>query len=172
MLVFRKFRALAAGILAVAALSFAAAPDALAAGMKDGDKFGDWVANCPSAAGQPCNLMQIEQITGKDGKQVSVLKAAVFRLSPKTNDMVFFTYLPLGYTIAPGVDISIDGGKGIPMFAQRCSPRGCEIALKLEGTFLAQMKKGKQAKVEFVLGDKRAAVPLSLKGLSEGLSKM
>lgn len=171
--VIRKFRALAAGVVVAAAAVCAVPADASAASMKDGDKFGDWVANCaPAQGGQEpaCRLMQIEQITGKDGKPVAVLKGAVFRLSPK--ESVLFVYLPLGYTIAPGVKISVDGGQGFQMFAQRCVPQGCEIALKLDGAFLAQMKKGKQAKAEFRLGDKAAAVTLSLKGFSEGLGKM
>jgi invasion protein IalB len=171
--VFRKFRALAAGVLVTAAAAALAPADAFAASMKDGDKFGDWTANCnqpPNAKEQICRLIQIEQITDKEGKPVTVLKSAVFRLGPK--ELVLFAYLPLGFAIAPGVTITIDGAKGFPMYPQRCLPQGCEIALKLDGPFLAQMKKGKQAKVEFQLGDKHAAVPLSLKGFGEGLGKM
>jgi invasion protein IalB len=170
--VIRKFRALVVGVVIAAASSAVAPSGALAASAKDGDKFGDWTVACSSAsnaAAQVCRLMQVEPITGKDGKPVSVLKAAVFHMSAK--ELVLFGYLPLGYTIAPGVKVSVDGGKAFQMYAQRCIPQGCEVALKLDGTFLAQMKKGRQAKIEFHIGDRTGTIAVSLKGLNEALSK-
>ncbi len=166
----RKFRTLVLGA-AVAALPALAATPALA---KDGDKFGDWTVGCPkppagSTAQSTCRLMQIEQATAPDGKKVSVLKAAFFHLNDK--EFVLFGYLPLGYSIPPGVRVSVDGGKEFPLFAQRCVPQGCEVATKVDPDLLAAMKKGNAAKIEFHLGEKTAAVAVSLKGLSEGLSK-
>ena len=170
--VFRKFRTLVAGGVIAAALTAAVPSGALAASAKDGDKFGDWIAACsgaPNVAAPVCHLMQIVPIPSKDGKPASVLKAAVFHMSAK--EYLLFGYLPLGYTIAPGVTVSVDGGKAFQMYAQRCVLQGCEVALKFKGAFLAQMKKGKEAKIEFHIGDKIGTISVSLKGLNEALSK-
>lgn len=174
MSVFRKFGSLAARF-ALAAVLFApvfAATPALAA--KDGDKFGDWTVNCPKVPNAPagsetCRLMQLEQVKGKDGKDVAVLKAAIFRLNDK--EFVLFGYLPLGYAIPPGVKVSVDGGKVFDLFPQRCVPQGCEAANKIEPELLAAMRKGNTAKIEFRILDKVGTISVSLKGLSEGLSK-
>lgn len=168
----RKFRYLTLGALAVLAAPVLAAAPALA---KDGDKFGDWTVSCPPppqgapASVNTCRLMQIEQAKSPDGKQVTVLKASFFHLGEK--DLVLFGYLPLGYAIPPGVRVSVDNGKDYPMFPQRCIPQGCEVATKVEPELLAALKKGNAAKIEFQLGDRSASVPVSLKGLTEGLSK-
>ncbi|MBN2752273.1 MAG: invasion associated locus B family protein [Rhodospirillaceae bacterium] len=167
--VYRKFHALALGA-AVAAVAMVAAVSAAQA--KDGDKFGAWTVQCPKAeapASNSCRLMQIDALKDKAGKPIAVLRAAVFHMGPK--EFVLFGYLPLGYAIAPGVTISVDGAAPHPMFAQRCVPQGCELATKLEGPLLEQMKKGKEAKIEFHIGNKTAAVPVSLKGMSQGLSQ-
>ncbi len=167
----RQFRYLTLGAaLALAAPVLAAAP-ALA---KDGDKFGDWTVSCPpppqgAKPQNTCRLMQIEQAKAPDGKDVTVLKASFFHLGDK--DLVLFGYLPLGYAIPPGVKVSVDGGKEFPLFPQRCIPQGCEVATKVEPELLAALKKGSNAKIEFQLGDRNASVAVSLKGLTEGLSK-
>lgn len=167
----RKFRILTLGAaIALAAPVVAAAP-ALA---KDGDKFGDWTVSCPpppqgAKPQNTCRLMQIEAAKSPDGKPVTVLKASFFHLGEK--DLVMFGYLPLGYAIPPGVKVAVDGGKDYPLFPQRCIPQGCEVATKIEPELLAALKKGNTAKIEFQLGDRTATVTVSLKGLSEGLSK-
>lgn len=173
--VIRKFGSLAAGSALAAAVlvPLLAATPALAA--KDGDKFGDWTVSCPKAppnapaAASTCRLMQIEKVKGQDGKDVSVLKAAIFHLNDK--EFVLFGYLPLGYAIPPGVKLSIDGGKEYELFPQRCIPQGCEVANKVDPEILAALKKGSNAKIEFRIADKVGTIAVSLKGLSEGLTK-
>jgi len=172
--VIRKFGSLAAGSALAAAVlvPLLAATPALAA--KDGEKFGDWTVSCPKApanapAASTCRLMQIEKVKGQDGKDVTVLKAAVFHLSDK--EFVLFGYLPLGYAIPPGVKIAVDGGKEYELFPQRCIPQGCEVANKVDGELLAALKKGSNAKIEFRIADKVGTIAVSLKGLSEGLTK-
>ena len=175
MSVIRKFGSLAVAPALAAAVfvPLLAASPALAA--KDGDTFGDWTVSCPKApANAPanastCRLMQIEKVKGSDGKEVSVLKAAIFHLNDK--EFVLFGYLPLGYAIPPGVKVSVDGGKEYELFPQRCIPQGCEAANKLDAEMLGAMKKGSNAKIEFRIADKVGTIAVSLKGLSEGLSK-
>lgn len=169
----RKIRILTLGAAVALAAPVVAAAPALA---KDGDKFGDWTVGCPQppqGAAKPttntCRLMQIEQVKAPDGKQVTVLKASFFHLGEK--DLVMFGYLPLGYAIPAGVRVSVDGGKEYTLVPQRCIPQGCEVATKVEPELLAALKKGNNAKIEFQLGDRNATVAVSLKGLSEGLTK-
>lgn len=175
MLVIRKFGSIAAGTALAAAVLVPLLGASPAYAAKDGDKFGDWTVSCPKApAGAPaaastCRLMQIEKVKGNDGKEVTVLKAAIFHLNDK--EFVMFGYLPLGYAIPPGVKVAIDGGKEYELFPQRCIPQGCEVANKVDAEMLAALKKGSGAKIEFRIADKVGTVAVSLKGLSEGLSK-
>ncbi|WP_337997511.1 invasion associated locus B family protein [Oleispirillum naphthae] len=167
--VYRKFRALAAAAVLVSAAGAALAAPAAA---KDGDAFGAWSVHCPKEPGataKDCRLMQIDDIKDKDGKPVKALRASIFHLGEK--DFVLGALLPLGYSIPPGVRISVDDGQEHELFAQRCVPQGCEVAAKIEPALMAQLKKGKEAKIKFHLGSRTGIIPVSLKGLSEGLSK-
>jgi len=169
MTVYRKFRALVAAAALVPAVGGLMASPAMA---KDGDTFGDWTVKCmtpPGATAQECRLMQISTVKEKDGKEIKALRAQVFHLG-KT-DLVLVSFLPLGYAIPPGVQIAVDEGKQFPMFPQRCMPQGCEIATKIEPELLSQLKKGKEAKIHFHLGGRAGTSTVSLKGLSQALSK-
>lgn len=165
--VYRKFRALAAAAVLVSAAAFAAP-----AAAKDGDTFGDWSVHCPKEPGataKDCRLMQIDDIKDKDGQPVKVLRASILHLGEK--DFVLAGLLPLGYSIPPKVFISVDDGQPHELFVQRCVPQGCEVAAKIEPALLDQLKKGKAAKIKFHIGNRGAIIPVSLKGLSQGLSK-
>jgi len=173
--VIRKFGTLAVGSALAAAVFVPLLTATPAFAAKDGDTFGDWTVSCPKApANAPanastCRLMQIDKVKGSDGKEVSVLKAAIFHLNDK--EYVLFGYLPLGYAIPPGVKVSVDGGKEYELFPQRCIPQGCETANKITPEMLAALKKGVNAKIDFRIADKVGTISVSLKGLSEGLSK-
>jgi len=173
--VIRKFGTLAVGSALAAAVFVPLLTATPAFAAKDGDTFGDWTVSCPKApANAPanvstCRLMQIEKVKGSDGKEVSVLKAAIFHLNDK--EYVLFGYLPLGYAIPPGVKVSVDGGKEYELFPQRCIPQGCEAANKITPEMLTALKKGVNAKIDFRIVDKVGTISVSLKGLSEGLSK-
>ena len=173
--VIRKFGTLAVGSALAAAVFVPLLTATPAFAAKDGDTFGDWTVSCPKApANAPanastCRLMQIDKVKGSDGKEVSVLKAAIFHLNDK--EYVLFGYLPLGYAIPPGVKVSVDGGKEYELFPQRCIPQGCETANKITPEMLTALKKGVNAKIDFRIVDKIGTISVSLKGLSEGLSK-
>jgi invasion protein IalB len=144
-----------------------------AAAQKVGEKFGDWTFQCAAVEANKtqCALMQELMLKVKDQPRRRLLRAS---LTPIANGFLLETLLPLGIDIPQGTTVKVDKGKPTRMTLQRCVTGGCLGTMKLTGSMLTAFKKGLKLEVIFFAsspgGIKPVKVPVSLKGVSEGLA--
>jgi len=157
-------------VLAVVVFAGSVAPnDAQAAGMKHGDVYGKWMADCPNTPdgkSLPCRLVQVEQRMNKNGQTIKILRATILPVPKRDN--ILLVSLPLGYTISSGVKLTVDGNKkGHTMYPQRCFPQGCELLIPMNKDLTAELQKGNTARISFVVGNRGAHLDLPLAGLTK-----
>jgi invasion protein IalB len=160
-----------AAILGVAAalLSFpAAAQDAKP---KVGERIGDWVFQCQalSAAENICGLVQTI-IDNKTKRQVVGI-AVRFAGKDKDRRLGMFVTVPLGVFLGSGIGGKIDDGKQFLFNLQSCTQRVCQGTLEIKKEMLAALKKSNRLIIGFkaTATSQTIAVPVSLKGFSDGL---
>ncbi|MBF0166819.1 MAG: invasion associated locus B family protein [Alphaproteobacteria bacterium] len=142
-----------------------------AAAQKIGEKIGDWTFNCTAVEANKteCALIQDLNLNVNDQPRGRLLRAS-FTLS-KTG-FLLEALLPLGIDIPQGVTVKVDQGEVNKMTLHRCIAAGCLASLNITPGVLAALKKGQKMQVKFVVGAKSLEVPVSVKGLNEGLGKL
>ncbi len=169
MAIIPKFRGFWLGVCAMVLLPLFMSP-AVAAGLKNGDTFGDWIADCPVAPnGQaiPCRLVQVQDAKTSNGQTVKLIKAAIMPLP--NGQKILMGHLPLGYFVPAGVAFTVDDKKVAGLILQRCVSQGCEAATEFTPELAAAMRKGKEGKIEFRLGKQIGYLTISLNGISKAL---
>ena len=159
-------------LASVAVLSLGASD---AAAQKVGEKFGSWTFQCTAVEANKtrCALMQELMLKVGDQPRRRLLRAS---LTPIANGFLLETLLPLGIEIPQGTTVKVDQGKLTRMTLQRCVKTGCVATMNVTGSMLTAFKKGQNLEVTFFArspeGLKPVKVPVSLKGVSEGLSQL
>jgi invasion protein IalB len=157
-----------------AVLLMAAVPAAAVAGeaKPNGDlPFGDWVLHCTKLGSgeQACALHQ--KILAKDTK----LPVAAFALArgKDSHELRLAAILPLGLDIPAGVT-GTAGAAPLPFTIQTCVRRGCIASTRIDDKLLETLRGSDAFSVTFkmrVVAD-QTTVPVSLKGLDEGLKAL
>jgi invasion protein IalB len=81
--------------------------------------------------------------------------------------------MPLGISLPPGATISVDSDAPREIVIERCDNNGCVGAVTLSGGFVAQLKRGREARISFHDGTRRRiAVPVSLLGFTAGFNSL
>ena len=159
----------------LASVAFLALGASDAAAQKVGKKFGSWTFQCAAVEANKtrCALIQELMPKVKDQPRRRLLNAS---LTPIRNGFLLETLMPLGIEIPKGTTVKIDQGKPTRMTLQRCATAGCVATMELTGSMLTAFKKGRNLEVTFFArspgGLKPIKVPVSLKGVSEGLSQL
>jgi invasion protein IalB len=146
---------------------------AVAASIKTGDTSGDWTYVCPEVNGKTttCQLVQTQLMENKeDGKKGRLLQLTL-SLQPDKS-VLMHALLPLGISIPTGVAYNIDNGEQSPLMLQRCTGVGCEAIAIIPADKVTQLKKGNEMKVGFRAGTQTLIIPVSLKGVTDGLGKL
>ncbi len=178
MTLFFRLRSAAIGILAAGlALGFAgddaraqtpkkSAPvtkGASAPQAKDGQVFEDWTARCGQ---QGCTLTQTQVVEGG----ARLIQFNIGRVGTQ-GELGAFAMVPLGIHIPAGALLAHDG-KSIPMTLKTCSQQGCQATVQLTAAQIAEIGKAQSVEVAVMEGAtlQSMTIPLSIKGLSQGLA--
>lgn len=141
---------------------------------KIGERIGDWIFQCQalSATENICGLVQ----TIIDNKTKRQIVGIAVRYAGKDAEkrLGMFVTVPLGIFLGSGVGGKIDDGEQFTFNLQNCNQRGCQAAMEIKPKMLADLKKGARLIVGFkaTATSKTIAVPVSLKGFTDGLKSI
>jgi invasion protein IalB len=135
--------------------------------------YGDWTLNCSkdnnpkTKSKEKCSLQQ--NIVHKKGSRLLTIK--IIKIKKRAEKMAVFA-IPLGFYIPDGAKIIIDKGKSRRLLVTHCIPSGCMAQISLSRKLFNELSKGKKMYVGVVTGNraKKLSFPISLKGISSGLS--
>lgn len=81
--------------------------------------------------------------------------------------------LPFGVSVTDGVSLQVDSGPDVRMPFSTCLPQGCLVPLRLDGSLLSALRRGKTLKLTTsVPGSGPVSFEMTLQGFSEGYSRM
>lgn len=155
-------------VCAVALLAALAAQ----ANPEHGQSFKNWTARCELPQGSSVERCFIFQnlVLKESGQRL--VHMAVGYLAANGQAAAVVT-LPLGISLPPGAGISVDGSDPVDMVIERCDTNGCVGALALDDALIAQLKRGREARITFHDGTRRRiAVPVSLMGFTAGFESL
>ena len=136
----------------LAALSMAGS---LQANPEHGQVFKDWTARCETAPGSyvaRCFIFQ-NLVLKESGQRL--VHMAVGYLAGNDQAAAIVT-MPLGISLPAGAAISVDGGDPVDIVIERCDTNGCVGAVTLNAAFVAQLKRGREARItSYCLSDSR-----------------
>lgn len=157
------FRLICAAILLPAVIPAAIIPAARAAAPPDPL----WHQAC-AAGGHPC---WVEQFALAMPNKVVV---AHVRFDHQQGDQTgIIVWAPLGVALAPGVQLTLDGGKPITLPYERCSAEGCDASAVLDRAAVEKFKRGRTLMVRYTIEANRVAnVPIRLDGLTKALDSL
>ena len=105
--------------------------------------------------------------------QKAVMLHVVFAPSDKADQTRMALTAPLGVLLAPGVSLSVDGSKPIPLPFERCDRQGCLVQAVLDKTALEKFTKGKVLTVRYAPSEKGPLdIPIRLDGLADALKSL
>ncbi len=137
-----------------------------------GQTFKDWTARCEQAPGanlERCFIFQ-NLVLKESGKRL--VHMAVGYLAANGQAAAVIT-MPLGISLPPGASISVDGGAPRSIVIERCDNDGCVGAVTLSEQLVADLKRGREARICFHDGTRRRiAVPVSLLGFTAGFNSL
>lgn len=137
-----------------------------------GQTFKDWTARCeqaPDTSKERCFIFQ-NLVLKESGKRLVHMAVGYLAADGQATAVVT---MPLGISLPPGASISVDGGAPQEITIERCDNDGCVGAVALSKQLLAQLKRGREARISFHDGTRRRiAVPVSLLGFTAGFNSL
>lgn len=132
--------------LAALALSFAAAgaPSVASAQQAGGKPPQGWFKVCTKQEDNDVCIVQ-NLLTANNGQLVTAV--GLITVSGKVNRKVMQVSVPSARMIPPGVQMQIDGGKGVKLDYAICMPDKCVAEAPLSDALIAQLKKGKRGRL-------------------------
>lgn len=160
------------GAAAIALFVLIGRSPAVYAALKEGQKFDDWAVACEQDADkkQTCFLAQsLNSTEGEKTQQIAQFRIGYF--GTKTIKMV--QILPFGVALQPGTSI-ISGEKLLaPGKFTTCQPAGCIAVVEFGKDDLNTIMSNDKNFVGMIsIEGKQMNVPLSNKGLKEGVASM
>nr|WP_300315718.1 invasion associated locus B family protein [Halomonas sp.] len=127
------------------------------------ETFQSWEVNCPVNKSEgSCSMTQL--VNGSDGEPVM---RVVVGNPPQIDTPVMTFLLPLGVSLAPGLQMKVGTGQPMGMPYQVCVPQGCRADLPLRSEVLNQLKAGSSATVSMIdPRGQRVDMNVSLMGFS------
>lgn len=137
-----------------------------------GQTFKNWTARCeqtPGSATERCFIFQ-NLVLKESGKRLVHMAAGYLAANGEPAAVIT---MPLGISLPLGATISVDGGTPENIVIERCDANGCIGAVALSDGFIADLKRGREARIAFHDGSRRRiAVPLSLLGFTAGFNSL
>ena len=139
---------------------------------KHGQTFEDWTTRCEQAPGTAMERCFIFQNLVLEESGQRLVHMAVGYLAANGQAAAVVT-MPLGISLPLGASISVDGGTPHEIVIERCDSNGCIGAVALSEQLVANLKRGREARVSFHDGTRRRiAVPVSLLGFTAGFNSL
>lgn len=143
------------------------------ASKKDGKKFDDWNVTCTKEdkeTNTPSTCFLSQQVTIKqDGNQQPLALYQIGYVGPKKNLKLIVT-LPLGVRLDSGTSVISSQKLISPGKFTVCTQSGCQAVSEVSEEDLTTILNTTENTVAFMnTSGKQVAIPLSTKGLSEGL---
>lgn len=142
--------------------------NAVAAGAKPGQRFGDWGVKCEAAPdkSQICYVQQV--LSEKNSKQPLMITVLGYGKGKPFPTAIF--ELPKGVDMKQGVQLKVDKNQAVA-FKGKCDQQGCRAGFTLDNPMMQQISKGQRALLAYRPGPNKEPVilPISLKGLAPGL---
>ncbi len=157
-------------IFSIFMLTFLFTPAVLEARPGIGESFQDWTEFCELKDNheESCNIYQTLTLKGE---KTPILSLRVQYLPGKVEPLLFIT-LQLGVFLSYQPVLELDK-QPLKMQFQFCDREGCSAAMVLTEPMLKVMKNSTQIKLKFVNIDRKlVAIPVSMKGFSQGLAKI
>ncbi|MCJ2013615.1 invasion associated locus B family protein [Methylobacterium sp. J-076] len=145
------------------------------------ERFGSWETVCDRPAApaaerptgsepaQPCKVVQ-RQVDRKTGQSVFVVTALP---AGRSNQIAAIVSTPLGGYLAPGMVLSVDGGRPFKVLFETCTVTGCHAGFALSGRIAQEMRRGRELKVRLWTGKGRPAdVAVPLTGFDAALAAL
>lgn len=108
----------------------------------------DWEVRCPQAPSGQANCTMTQLVNNPDSNQPLMRVIMAYPQELDTAAMVFM--LPLGTRLAPGLQLSVDGGEPIQFPYQVCFEQGCRADLPVRPELLQQLRSGSTATVSLI----------------------
>ncbi|WP_339760165.1 invasion associated locus B family protein [uncultured Sulfitobacter sp.] len=138
---------------------------------KTRNAVGDWVVECfePNSIAQECQLYQ--RVLMNNGSAIAMVMVMAF--GPPNNTLYIQAALPLGISVANGVNVRIDDAVSLNIPISRCTQQGCLIEGEVNETLENAMRLGTEAAIT-VLNPTEGAfvIPMSLSGFNEALTEI
>ena len=135
------------------------------------EKIGDWEFVCPAPVGgakAKCRIVQNHTVeNGQSALLVTIL------MDDAGKAPVAIVSVPKRVYLAPGIEMSVDGGPGFKLLYETCDDVGCHAGYKVAGDIAAALRKGSVATHKvFDQRQKPVTVPVSLKGFGKALDRL
>lgn len=138
---------------------------------QDVQVFKDWFLRCGQTPQGDERCVLFQDLVNQSSQQ-PLMQIAVGLWGPEKLRGVIIT-VPLGITLPPGLEISIDEQPitRAPFF--QCAQNGCQSRLPLNDELLTTMKAGQSGTVAFADGNGRVVpIPFSLQGFTAGFASI
>ena len=113
----------------------------------ESEQYQSWEVRCPTdGQNAPCSMTQL--VTNPDDDQ-PVMRVIIAQ-PPQAEAPIMTFLLPLGVRLAPGLQLSVDGGEGVPFPYQVCDQPGCRADLPLEPSLMQQLRGGSNATLSLI----------------------
>ncbi|SFH20027.1 invasion associated locus B family protein [Modicisalibacter xianhensis] len=112
------------------------------------EQFQEWEVRCPqgAAAQGACTMTQL--VNNPDGSRP--LMRVVMAYPPEIDTAAMAFFLPLGTRLAPGLQLSVDGGEPVSFPFQVCMEQGCRADLPLRPELMQQLRSGTSATLSLI----------------------
>lgn len=128
-------------------------------------QYQDWKVRCLQASGT--HKCEMTQLISNPSADTAIMRVIMGYPQQAKNTAVMVFALPLGTRLAPGLRISIDGGKPIRIPFQVCLRNGCRATLPLKPSLLSKFRNGVSAEVSLIgPRGKRIDLEISLMGFT------
>ncbi|MBS9404740.1 invasion associated locus B family protein [Halomonas sp. TRM85114] len=130
------------------------------------ESFQDWEVRCQQNAEGPTPCAMAQLITQPGGDQP--LMQVILDYPPQIDGPAMTFFVPLGVRLAPGLQLSVDGGEPVQFPYQVCQEQGCRADLPVEPSLLQQLRSGSTATLSLIgpRGD-RMDLDISLIGFTD-----
>ncbi|MGM0824381.1 MAG: invasion associated locus B family protein [Pseudomonadota bacterium] len=135
------------------------------------ESFQDWEVRCQRNGEGPSPCAMAQLITQPDSDQP--LMQVMLDYPPQAEGPVMSFFVPLGVRLAPGLQMSVDGGEPIQFPYQVCQEQGCRADVPIESSVLQQLRSGTTATLSMFgpQGD-RMDLDISLTGFTDASNRI
>ena len=168
---FKKLLFIASGLLTIITGFIIGKSHLVHASLKDGQTFDDWAVSCiqNNQKKQVCFLNQYHEIVKDNQKEI--IAAYQFGYIGSDKKLIMTQSLPLGISLQPGTTIISDSKIIAPGKFKTCTQNGCQVTVTISDAELEDiLSTGKNYVAMMDLENKQINIPLSNKGLKEGLT--